>query len=185
MNRSDGFLALVPVSRLPSLVMLLLLTLSLSVWNGKAHARFDRSLGFADAAYEVMAFEPFDWKPYTAQPTGGTLGGLFSRGGLIGGFAAGFIGSGVVGLLFGHGVVGEVTGVAPLLGLTFQLALIVMLAWLIWSWWHDDRAHAVENMSPRQLADAYGHARHEALPEVGDSARRGDEPADDGLGHPK
>src|SRR6202051_2029251 len=34
---------------------------------------------------------------------GGSLGGLFNRPGLLGGFAAGFLGSGVLGLLFGHG----------------------------------------------------------------------------------
>ena len=63
---------------------------------------------------------------------------MFNRGDLIGGFAAGFLGSGVIGLLFGHGVVGELGGVASVLGLLFQLALIAMLARLIWTWWHDD-----------------------------------------------
>ena len=99
--------------------------------------------------------------PFAAQPPhpGGSLGDLFNRGDLIGGFAAGFLGSGVIGLLFGHGVVGELSGVAPVLGLLFQLALIAMLVRLIWTWWHDDAGDAFAELSPRQLADAYGHAR--------------------------
>ena len=48
---------------------------------------------------------------------GGSLGGLFSRPGVLGGFAAGFLGSGVLGLLFGHGLVGELGSVASVLGL--------------------------------------------------------------------
>src|ERR1700693_2651384 len=36
---------------------------------------------------------------------GGSLGGLFNRPGLLAGFAAGFLGSGILGLLFGSGFV--------------------------------------------------------------------------------
>jgi hypothetical protein len=105
--------------------------------------------------------------PSVVQPTypGGSLGDLFSRPGLVGGFAAGFLGSGVLGLLFGHGVVGELTGIAAALGLIFQLALIAMLARLIWTWWRDDRVDAFD-VSPRRLADAYGRARNGALPNI-------------------
>ena len=63
---------------------------------------------------------------------GGSLGGLFSRPGLLGGFAAGFLGSGVLGLLFGHGFVGELGSVASIIGRVFQLALIALLCRLIW-----------------------------------------------------
>jgi len=37
--------------------------------------------------------------------SGGTLSELFSRGGWLGGFAAGFLGSGVLGVLFGRGLI--------------------------------------------------------------------------------
>jgi hypothetical protein len=104
--------------------------------------------------------------PLAAQPTGGSLGGLFNRPGVVGGFAAGFLGSGVLGLVFGHGLVTELSGVASVFGLLFQLALIVMLARLIWTWWRADRGAAFAEMSPRQLADAYGRPRNEVLPDI-------------------
>jgi hypothetical protein len=97
---------------------------------------------------------------------GGSLGGLFNRPGLIGGFAAGFLGAGVVGLLFGRGMIGELSGFPAILGLVFQLALLGMLGRLIWSWWRLDSAAAVPDLSPRQLADAYERSRHEALPDI-------------------
>ncbi len=103
---------------------------------------------------------------WAAQPAGGSLGGLFNRPGVVGGFSAGFLGAGVLGLVFGHGMTSELTGAASVLGLIFQLTLILMLARLIWTWWRADRSAAFAEMSPRQLADAYGRLRNEALPDV-------------------
>jgi hypothetical protein len=103
--------------------------------------------------------------PVAAQPAGGSLGGLFNRPGVVGGFSAGFLGAGVLGLVFGHGMTNELTGAAAILGLIFQLTLILMLARLIWTWWRADRS-AFAEMSPRQLADAYGRLRNEALPDI-------------------
>lgn len=108
--------------------------------------------------------------PLSAQPAGGTLGELFGRRGLVGGFAAGFLGAGVLGVLFGHGIYGELNGVISVLGLLCQLALIAMLGRLIWSWWRVDRAGAITDLSPRQLADAYGRVHHETLPEIASPA---------------
>jgi hypothetical protein len=104
--------------------------------------------------------------PRVAQPTGGSLGGLFSRPGVVGGFSAGFLGAGVLGIVFGHGLTSELTGVASFLGLIFQITLIVMLARLFWTWWRVDKTAALNDMSPRQLADAYGRLRNEAVPDI-------------------
>jgi hypothetical protein len=104
--------------------------------------------------------------PQAAQPTGGSLGGLFSRPGLVGGFSAGFLGAGLLGLVFGHGMTSELTGAASFLGLIFQITLILMLARLFWTWWRVDRTAGFADMSPRELADAYGRLRNEALPDV-------------------
>jgi hypothetical protein len=104
---------------------------------------------------------------------GGSLGGLFNRPGLIGGFAAGFLGAGLFGLLFGHGMVGELSGVASVLGLLFQIALIAMLLRLIWTWWQAGNVATFADRSPRQLADAYGRPRHEALPNIDAGAATG------------
>jgi predicted lipid-binding transport protein (Tim44 family) len=107
--------------------------------------------------------------PCAAQPAYpvGSLDGLFSRPGLVGGFAAGFLGAGVFGLIFGHGIVGELSGLPSLLGLLLQLALLVIFGRLLWTWWRADRAVAAGTLSPRQLADAYGRSRNEGVPDTG------------------
>jgi hypothetical protein len=138
----------------------------------EADARSFREARFADAGRAVgisepaLAPRPDDIAPCTVQPAypAGSLGDLFSRPGLLGGFAAGFLGAGVFGLLFGHGVIGELSGLPSVLGLILQLALLLAFGWLIWGWWRADKAAAVGGLSPRQLADAYGHMRNEALP---------------------
>jgi len=81
----------------------------------------------------------------TTQPSAATAGtagaatqaarpGLFG-GGLLGGLAAGFIGAGLFGMLFGHGFLGGMGGFASILGLILQVALVVIVARLAWSWW--------------------------------------------------
>jgi hypothetical protein len=94
-----------------------------------------------------------------ASPAGGSLSDLFHRGGLLGGFAAGFLGSGLLGLLFGRGLFGELGGVPSYLGLLFQLALVLMLCRLIWSGWRHVDLAGVTGLSPRQLADPYLRSR--------------------------
>jgi predicted lipid-binding transport protein (Tim44 family) len=90
---------------------------------------------------------------------GGSLSGLFNRGGMLGGFAAGFLGSGVLGLLFGRGLSSGLGGVPSYLGLIFQIALLLMLARLIWTRWRSDDALSPAGLSPRQLADPYLRSR--------------------------
>jgi hypothetical protein len=172
-QRAVGTHGFTPARLLPSFATLIALVLSL-VWTEAADARFERGLSFAGGgAFGSINFDDaiaFDRSlvPEAAQSSypGGSLGELFSRGDLIGGFAAGFLGAGAVGLLFGHGVVGELSGFASVLGLLCQLALIVMLARLIWTWWRDDKTDTLADLSPRQLADAYGRLRHEGLPKI-------------------
>ncbi len=106
--------------------------------------------------------------PCAAQPAYpvGSLGGLFSRPGLIGGFAAGFLGAGVFGLLFGHGMIGELSSFPSILGLLLQVALLLMFGRLIWTWWRADKTAAMAKPSPRQLADVYGRMRNEGVSDV-------------------
>lgn len=156
---------------LRSLATLAVLVLGLLMWGEDGDARAgDGSTLAAQGALGFARLAEFD-NPSPAdmtQPTyhGGSLGGLFNRPGLIGGFAAGFLGAGVVGVLFGHGVVGELTGFPAVLGLLFQLTLLGMLGRLIWSWWRLDSVATVSDLSPRQLADAYERSRHETLPDI-------------------
>ena len=109
-----------------------------------------------------------DVLPCAAQPAypTGSLGGLFNRPGIVGGFAAGFLGAGLFGLVFGRGMVGELGGIPSMLGLLFQIALLLLFARLIWTWWRADKVAGAAGLSPRQLADAYGRDRNEAPPDV-------------------
>ncbi len=165
----------VPVRWLRSLATLAALALGLLICSEEADAQLEGVRGFAsgtvvadDSSILPQLFPRQIVLPEVAQPThpGGSLGGLFNRPGLLGGFAAGFLGAGLLGLVFGHGMIGELSGVFPLLGLVFQLTLIVLLGRLIWTWWRTDKAAALPDLSPRQLADAYGRSRHEMPPDI-------------------
>jgi len=109
--------------------------------------------GFSGGSRGMRTFSPppaTSTAPNTASPiqrtitqpgTAGTLGqaaarpgGLFG-GGLFGGLAAGFLGAGLFGLLFGHGIFGGLGGFTSLLGLIFQIILIVIVARLLFAWW--------------------------------------------------
>ncbi len=79
-------------------------------------------------------------RPATAQAAGQTAqGGLFGNrfGGFGGGLLAGFLGAGLLGMLFGGGLFSGLSGagVAGFLGLLLQVALVVIVARLIFSWW--------------------------------------------------
>jgi predicted lipid-binding transport protein (Tim44 family) len=63
------------------------------------------------------------------------FGGAFNRPGLFGGLLGGFLGAGLLGLLFGHGLLGGMGGIASIFGLLLQIALVVIVARLIWRWW--------------------------------------------------
>jgi hypothetical protein len=140
-----------------------------SEWKfGGSLARTIMALPVASAVFGERPASDYSMRTAAVQPAGGSLGELFSRRGVVGGFAAGFLGAGVFGILFGHGVYGELSSAASVLGLTLQLALFLMLGRLIWTWWRADPA-GFADLSPRQLADAYGRPRHEALPEIDSS----------------
>jgi predicted lipid-binding transport protein (Tim44 family) len=53
----------------------------------------------------------------------------------MGGLFAGFLGAGLLGMLFGHGFLGGLGGVASMLGLVLQIGLVVIVGYLLWTWW--------------------------------------------------
>ena len=163
------------VQWLRPLAAFLFLAFGLFLWTEEADARLARDARFADGERAIGLNQP-EFATQSEQISScaaqsgypaGSLGGLFSRPGLIGGFAAGFLGAGIFGLLFGHGLTGELSGVPSIFGLVFQFALLLAFGSLIWAWWRADKAAAVAQLSPRQLADAYERARNEGLPHVG------------------
>ena len=115
----------------------------------------------AASANRAVAFAPRMMAQVVPSFQGGSLSGFFNRGGMLGGFAAGFLGSGVLGLLFGRGLANGLGGVPSYLGLLFQIALLLMLARLIWARWRSDDAVSPAGLSPRQLADAYLRSRED------------------------
>jgi hypothetical protein len=163
---------------LRSLATFAALAVALLLWTEDADARLEGAPNVGKSAQGTLLVPPVAAPALaviaandhamagSSSYPGGSLGGLFNRPGLIGGFAAGFLGSGVVGWLFGHGFVGELGSVASVLGLILQLALILLLCRLIWSWWSGRNAPAFAGLSPRQLADPYLRTRHEQLPDV-------------------
>jgi predicted lipid-binding transport protein (Tim44 family) len=72
----------------------------------------------------------------------------FFGGGLMGGLAAGFIGAGLFGLLMGNGFLGGMGGFASILGLLLQVALIVIVAKLVFSWWQRRNSPAMAAATP-------------------------------------
>jgi predicted lipid-binding transport protein (Tim44 family) len=79
--------------------------------------------------------QPSQPRAAAGSPASSTTGGLFNRPGLLGGLAAGFLGAGLLGLLFGHGLFGGLGSVASFFGLLLQLAIVVIVARLVWVWW--------------------------------------------------
>ena len=85
-----------------------------------------------------------------------TAGGLFNRpgglfgGGFLGGLAAGFLGAGLLGLLFGSGLFGGLGGLGSIAGLLLQIALVVLVARLIWTWWQRRNAPAYAGPAYRE-----------------------------------
>jgi len=90
-------------------------------------------------------------KPTAAAAQGaGATGGLFSRPGLLGGLAAGFLGAGLFGLLFGQGLFGNMAGFASILGLLLQIGLIVIVARLAWAWWQRRNGNGLAFAGPNE-----------------------------------
>jgi predicted lipid-binding transport protein (Tim44 family) len=87
--------------------------------------------------------------PRTA-PSPAPGSGFFGRG-LFGGFFGGFLGAGLLGMLLGYGLFGHVGGFASMLGLLLQVALIALVAKLIWNWWQRRQAPAYAGPSGPSL----------------------------------
>lgn len=87
-------------------------------------------------------------RPAAAAPRGGMLG-------MRGGFMGGLLGAGLIGLLLGYGFAGGLGGLASVLGLLLQVALIVILARLAFRAFQRRAQPAYAGPSPRAAA-SYG-----------------------------
>jgi predicted lipid-binding transport protein (Tim44 family) len=65
--------------------------------------------------------------------------------GMLGGFAAGLLGAGLLGMLFGGGFFGGLGGFASFLGLLLQVGLIALVAMFALRWWRSRNAPSYAN----------------------------------------
>jgi predicted lipid-binding transport protein (Tim44 family) len=86
-------------------------------------------------------------RPNTGAPASG---GFFNRPGMgmLGGLAAGFLGAGLLGMLFGGGLFGGLGGLSSIIGLVFQIGLIVLVVRFAMSWWQRRNAPAYAGPAP-------------------------------------
>jgi predicted lipid-binding transport protein (Tim44 family) len=95
--------------------------------------------------------------------------GLMNRPGFMGGLFAGLLGAGLIGLLLGGGLTGGLAGLASFLGLALQIGLIVLIGWLLFSWWQRRNQPAtamgpsMRDMSSSQSSYNYGGGTGSAL----------------------
>jgi predicted lipid-binding transport protein (Tim44 family) len=82
--------------------------------------------------------------------------GLMNRPGFMGGMFAGLLGAGLIGLLLGTGLTGGLGGLASFLGLALQIGIIVLIGWLLFSWWQ----------RRQQPATAMGPSMRESMRDV-------------------
>jgi predicted lipid-binding transport protein (Tim44 family) len=151
-----------------ALVLSLALPLMLAVSSADARVGGGMSLG-SRGSRTFSAPPSTSTAPGTAQPFNRTFsqpgspgigsaagGGFFNRPGrgLLGGFAAGFLGAGLLGMLFGGGMFGGLGGLSSLLGLILQIGLIVVLVRLAMSWWQ--RRHGTAPAYAGAAAADYG-----------------------------
>jgi predicted lipid-binding transport protein (Tim44 family) len=99
------------------------------------------------------------------RPGAATNGGFFSRPGLLGGLAAGFLGAGLFGMLFGGGLFGGLGGLSSIIGLILQIGLIYLLVRFAMSWWQRRNAsgpayaNVAQGAAPSQDNGAQNYAR--------------------------
>ena len=115
--------------------------------------------------------QPQAQRPGTVGQAAQAPGGMFGRmGGFMGGMMAGFLGAGLLGMLFGGGLFGGLSGLSGILGLLLQVALVVIVARLLFNWWQ----------RRQQQAPAYAAAGGPSMREMGggyESGPRSSQPA--------
>jgi predicted lipid-binding transport protein (Tim44 family) len=89
------------------------------------------------AAPITRSMTPNTQVPGMAQRPVSGPGGFFNRPGFgfFGGLMTGLLGAGLIGMLFGNGLFGGLGGFASILGLIIQIALVIIVARLLWAWW--------------------------------------------------
>jgi predicted lipid-binding transport protein (Tim44 family) len=90
-----------------------------------------------------------------AQNPAAQTGGFFSRPGLLGGLAAGFLGAGLLGMLFGGGFGAGLGSFASVIGLILQIALVVIVARLLWNWWQRRNAPSYATAGGPSMRNAH------------------------------
>jgi predicted lipid-binding transport protein (Tim44 family) len=107
--------------------------------------------------------QPQAQRPGTVGQAGAAqAGGMFGRGGFMGGLMAGFLGAGLLGLLFGGGFLSGLSGFAGVLGLLIQVVLVVVVARLLWAWWQRRQQPGYATASGPSMRDNAAYERPSA-----------------------
>src|SRR5215472_4502320 len=164
-----------PCFRARPLVALCAMLAVLAFATTDADARAGRGMGFGSRGSQTFSAPPSTTTSPTARPIersmtqpgqpGGAfaqrpspVGGFFNRSGFFGGLFAGFLGAGLLGMLFGHGFLGGLAGFASLIGLMLQIGIIVIIGYLVWTWWQRRSQPALAN-GPALRDYASGNSR--------------------------
>lgn len=147
-----------------AMAVVLALALPLMLAVSSADARVGGGFSMGSRGSRTFSAPPStSTAPGTAQPFNRTftqpgspgIGGSRSGGffnspgrGLLGGFAAGFLGAGLLGMLFGGGMFGGLGGLSSILGLILQIGLIVIVVRMAMSWWQRRHAPAYAGAAP-------------------------------------
>jgi predicted lipid-binding transport protein (Tim44 family) len=138
--------------RLRPLLAVCAMVAAMALVAGDADARAGRGSSFGSRGSQTFSAPPGTATSPSARPIERSLtqpgqpgsigrpatsptGGFFNRPGFLGGLFAGFLGAGLLGMLFGNGLFGGLGGFASLLGLVLQIALVVLIARVLWAWW--------------------------------------------------
>jgi predicted lipid-binding transport protein (Tim44 family) len=145
--------------RFRPLLALCALAATLALAATDADARAGRGGSFGSRGSQTFSAPPSTATSPTARPMERTMtqpgqpGGAFAQrpaaqpggsffnrpgfmgGGFLGGMFAGFLGAGLLGMLFGHGLTGGLGGFASVLGLMLQIGIVVIVGYMLWSWW--------------------------------------------------
>lgn len=165
------------MSRLRAVVAGLALLGALAFVAGEADARVGGGKSFGSRGTRTYSAPPVTrTAPNTAAPiersvtqlqrpaagqAAAAQGGLFGRPGLAGGLLAGFLGAGLFGMLFGGGLFAGLGSLSSFIGLLLQVALVVIVGRLLWTWWQ------------RRSANNYATASGPSLREIANPAQAG------------
>ena len=135
--------------------------LSKSGGSGSRGSRTDVAPPVTQTAPRTAAPIQNSAAPRTAAPASSAMAANATKPGMFGsmskgGFMAGLLGAGALGMLLGYGMSGGMGGLGSILGLMLQIALFAGVAMLLFSWWQRRKQQNDPAYARAQAAGPYG-----------------------------